>query len=113
MRTVQTVVLIAVMFALAACSTTRSARKDMESKWIGRSAEAFFLAHGAAKTQNTLAGGGTVYIWEKATRSTGDNKPIFCIAIISTDASGKIQRIRPNEDAIGKWKTSSCGELFS
>ena len=112
MRVVRVAALIGLMFTITACSTTRSARRDMESRWVGRSADDFFFANGVARSKQGLANGGTIYIWDKATRTSSGSKPTFCIAVISTDASGKIKRIQPNADAVGKWKISRCSELF-
>lgn len=97
---------------LAGCNSTEQASTAARSRWIGQSADLFFVANGAPKQTHNLAGGGRVYTWENISRPAGITTQLVCSADIVTDGSNRISEVRIREDGIGMWNMSRCSEIF-
>lgn len=48
---------------LASCQTTQQLASSLQSKWIGRSADQFFIDNGAPRSSYTMRDGGRIYSW--------------------------------------------------
>jgi len=97
---------------VAGCNSTEQASTAARSRWIGQSADGFFVAHGAPKQTHTLASGGRVYTWESVSRPAGITTQLVCSADIVTDSGNRISEVRIREDGIGMWNMSRCSEIF-
>ncbi len=98
----------AVSVALCACGTQMAAR-SLQSSWLGKPADAFFVRNGAPKEDHKLDAGGSVYTWESTSTEAGR---MFCTVNIVTNSNGVITKIRPKEDSVGFWRLSHCAEIF-
>lgn len=122
--------------SLAGC-TTDQARTTMQSEWIGKPSDEFFLKNGPPVSDFALSDGRRIYTWQSgvknfsmpATSSTtfsgsgpyvtattrtsgGGNIAVSCSALITVQPNGVIVDIKPSEDSIGIWTLSRCAELF-
>jgi hypothetical protein len=98
---------------VAGCGSTQQAGKAMQASWIGKRADDFFVAHGAAQREQQLSDGRRVYIWQTSSNASMGGPRVWCGADIVANPSGVIVEIRPREDSIGLWNTSRCSEIFN
>jgi len=54
---------LAASVAVAGCKTTEEANKALRGKWIGQTADAFFIENGPPVSSYELDGGGVIYTW--------------------------------------------------
>jgi hypothetical protein len=54
---------IALLSAVAGCTTTEQANQALKSRFIGQSSDSFFSQYGAPLSSFPLNNGGTVYRW--------------------------------------------------
>lgn len=129
-------ILLLFAFALAGC-TTEQARQTMQSEWIGKSSDEFFLTNGPPVSEFKLTDGRRIYTWQSGvknynmppmtsttvtgsgaftqvnTRTTGGSSvTVSCTAQLTVQPNGIIVDIKPSEDTIGDWTLSRCAELF-
>lgn len=84
----------------------------MQTSWVGKRADDFFVKHGAAQQEQRLSDGRRVYVWQASANASMGGPRVFCSADIVASATGMITEIRPREDSIGLWNTSRCTEIF-
>lgn len=126
-----------VISAVVGGCTTDQAKKTMQSEWIGRHSDEFFLTNGPPISDFMLQDGRRIYTWQSgvqnfnmpATSSTtfsgsgpymtattqtsgGGTITVSCKALITVQPNGLIVDIKPSEDSIGIWTLSRCAELF-
>jgi hypothetical protein len=133
---------LAASIAAAGCQSTQETTHRLQSSWIGRSSDEFFIKHGAPVNEFTLANGGKIYTWDGARAqvhvpdmpssntsyvgtpyggtlsvtttewSGGYSANLSCVVQIVTDKNRNIVEIRASKDTIGMWNLSRCAETF-
>ncbi|GLK71686.1 hypothetical protein KHC23_12925 [Ancylobacter dichloromethanicus] len=118
---------------LAGC-TTEKAAEQLNSEWIGRAADDFFVAHGPPQSSYDLADGRKIYAWQSvpkiytlpATSTTSYSFGVAntsyspaadikmqCSVQLTVQPNGIIFDIKPTGDSIGEWAMSRCSEIFA
>jgi len=130
------VILVAAFLALAGCTTTQDANKVLASRYIGASADEFFVQNGPPAAEHVMDDGRKMYLWAERPQSlniggssfgtvnvvgntawwNGWSSPsqsvtIQCSVRIVTRA-GKIEAILSHQDTVGWWQLSRCSEVF-
>lgn len=98
---------------VAGCGSIEQAARGMQTSWLGKPADDFFVAHGPPIKTHTAQDGRRIYLWETTAFATGGRLDVKCSAELVADPAGSIIQIRPREDSIGLWNTSRCTEIFS
>jgi len=129
--------IILATLTLAACTTTQQAHDALQTRWLGRSADAFFVQYGPPASSFPLADGRLVYEWTGGRRnyalggsafttahavgstayattsySGGGTLAVGCSVRIVADGERTIQAIAPTVDTVGRFTTSRCAEVF-
>jgi hypothetical protein len=137
MRSIMFAAAFAASIGLAGCQSTQETSQHLQSNWVGKSSDDFFIKHGAPIGAFALADGGAIYTWDGArtsvyvpsvpitntsyvgtvpvtTTSWSGNGSIAvaCAVQIVTDKDRKITEIRATKDSIGMWQLSRCAEVF-
>ncbi|MFI5015548.1 MAG: hypothetical protein ACHQAY_24700 [Hyphomicrobiales bacterium] len=128
--------MLALAAVVSACVTTEQAATALRSKWVGQSADAFFLRYGAPAGDFKLANGDTIYTWTggqatytlpavadttfgpggtaTTTISGGGDVHISCTLQITTSGPERtIKSISPSRDTGGPFSLSRCADVFS
>lgn len=123
--------------AMLGCTTDKAAQQ-MQSSWVGKSTDSFFIANGPPIGSFTLSDGRTLYTWRSrvstvhlpATATTtantyggittattnvsgGGDVNMYCEAQITAAPNGNIVEIKPVKDTVGAWALSRCSEVFA
>jgi hypothetical protein len=120
-------------FLLTGCvASTQQAGKVLQSKWIGKPADQFFVENGPPQSVFPMNDGGKLYTWAGGTGSVGipgsasttvigntattnfsggGTVHLGCTVTIATK-NGTITAINPTGDSVGLWHHSRCVEIF-
>lgn len=129
-------ILLLAGLSLAGCTTDKAAQQ-MQSSWVGRSTDQFFVQNGPPVTSFKLNDGRTLYTWRSGVRnvsmpatattnattsggytvattniSGGGTASVYCEAQIIAAPTGAIEEIKPVRDTVGLWALSRCSEIF-
>lgn len=114
MRSLPYVLMCLLIVAGCARGTPDSIRNQLSAKWVGKSADDFFVTFGPAEMQQKLQDGRTLYTWERKTAKYRNNRVITssetCIVAFLADKSGTIEKIVRVDDSLGAWHLSYCSE---
>ncbi len=124
-------------FVTSACTTTQDANEGLQLRYVGKSADDFFIKHGPPKTKYPLDNGKLIYIWSErptiqhvpassnttvnldgdtayaSTTTTPASEIIIqCEVKIIASETGMIEQIEAHGDTVGNWETSRCAEIF-
>jgi len=125
-------VVLGVLLASSACTTTQQANEALETKFIGQSTDNFFLQYGPPSSSYQMNDGRMMYQWSERPRhyampststvnvygntafvntTPGGTMTVQCeVRIVSRN--GKIEQILASSDSWGMWETSRCHEVF-
>jgi hypothetical protein len=124
--------------ALCACTTAEQAISSVQSKYVGRPVDEFFIAKGPPQSAYKLNNGDTIYTWVggireyhlptttdvqlrqtktgnisgTATTYGGRDVTIGCTLELHTNANGVVRSARIADDTIGRWQLSRCAEIL-
>lgn len=126
-----------VLLLTTGCTTTEDANVGLETRYIGKPVDEFFIQHGPPSSKHTLDSGKALYVWAEnpkfyttsgqtnttvnvvgdsafATTSSTPSSTITvqCQVRILANAKGIIEQILSHSDTVGDWELSRCAEVF-
>ncbi|MFN3831365.1 MAG: hypothetical protein ACK4SQ_04015 [Allorhizobium sp.] len=128
-------IVFALILGVCGCTTTEQANNALASRFVGTSADSFFIAYGPPSSSYKLTSGdGVLYTWAEpaktyvmpgqsnttfignrafTTYSPGNSYDVQCTLKIAVDGKGIIRQIDVLRDTMGDWQLSRCNEVFS
>lgn len=105
----------AIAVLLTGCTTTGTAMKVANSKWVGRSADEFFTKFGPPRGQFAKADGSILYSWDETHVGLSEGSTIGtqCALQIEAGPDRKIITITARADSLGLWQLSRCDEILN